>query len=294
MLVSENRGVYDQPYFVYAIEYPLLMREGTAVDLGLEGKVVVVLGAATPGNMGQAIARAFVNEGSHVMVAGRHAEPLTKLANEIGCAWQLCDITSKADVDDLVKSTVKRFGKVDVGINTTGWGLMKPFMETTTEDLQKMVGVQFVGPFQFFQALIHGMTAGGSIIQITSATAKILLDDHAPYRGSKAGIDQVIRSIANEFGSKGIRANSIAPGLTDSPMAAAAYAVPAIINLFNRESPMGRTGKPEDIAAACLFVASDRCFMTGEVLQVNGGITLRRNPRQHEMTEAAMAAAARQ
>nr|WP_254911361.1 SDR family oxidoreductase [Sphingomonas sp. CDS-1] len=261
------------------------------MDLGLKDKAVIVLGAATPNNMAQCIARAFAQEGARVMVAGRKQEPLQQLAEEIGGAWHLCDITSKADVEGLVDATLDKFGRLDVGINSTGNGLMKPFMETTTEELKMMCDVQFIGPFQFYQALIRGMTNGGSIIQITSATAKIMLDDHSPYRGTKAGADEVIRSIANEFGCKGIRANSVAPGLTDSPMAAAAYAVPAIIDLFNRESPMGRTGKPEDIAAACLFVASDLCFMTGETFQVNGGIALRRNPRQQEMIEAAMAAA---
>ena len=261
------------------------------MDLGLSGKVVIVLGAATKGNIAQAIARAFLGEGAKVMVAGRKADVLESFAKETGCAWHLCDITSKKDVDGLIDATIERFGKLDVGINCTGYGLMKPFMETTTQELEMMSGVQFVGPFQFFQALIRGMTDGGSIIQITSATAKIMLDDHSPYRGTKAATDQVIRSIAYEFGKQGIRANSVAPGLTDSPMAAAAYAVPAIIDLFNKETAMGRTGKPDDIAAACLFVASDRCFITGQTFQVNGGVTLGRNPTKDEMMQAAMAAA---
>ena len=261
------------------------------MDLGLNGKVVIVLGAAAQGNMGQGIARAFVGEGAQVMIAGRHEDALRALADEIGCGWMLCDITSKADVDALVDGAIATFGKVDVGINCTGFGLMKSIIETTAAELEQMAAVQFVGPFQFFQALLRGMTAGGSIIQLTSATAKIMLDNHAAYRGTKAAIDQVIRSIAWEFGKQGIRANSIAPGLTDSPMAAEAYAVPAIIALFDKETPMGRTGTVDDIAAACLFVASDRCFMTGQGLQVNGGITLGRNPTAQEIMDAAMAGA---
>lgn len=260
------------------------------MDLGLADKVVIVLGAGTRGNMGQSIARAFIAEGAKVMVAGRKAEPLQEFADETGCAWHLCDITSQPDNNALVKATIERFGKLDVGINCTGYGLMKPFIETTRDELVMLSDLQFVGPFLFFQALIGGMKNGGSIIQLTSATAKIMLDDHSPYRGTKAATDQVIRSIAWEFGRQGIRANSIAPGLTDSPMASDAYAVPAIIDLFNKETPLGRTGRPEDIAAACLFVASDHCFMTGQVLQVNGGVTLGRNPTKQEMADAAMAA----
>lgn len=259
------------------------------MDLGLKGKSVIVLGAATANNMGQGIARAFAAEGAQVMVAGRNAAVLSALAEEIGGAWHQCDITVEADVKALVAATQAAFGKVDVGINCTGWGLMKPFQETDRADLERMSAVQFIGPFQFFQALLGAMGDGGSIIQITSATAQIMLEDHAPYRGTKAAIDQVIRSIAYEFGKKGIRANSVAPGLTDSPMAAEAYAVPAMIEAFNRESPMGRTGRIEDIAAACLFVASDHCFMTGQTFQVNGGITLGRNPTKQELIDAVMA-----
>jgi NAD(P)-dependent dehydrogenase (short-subunit alcohol dehydrogenase family) len=242
--------------------------------------------------MGQAIARRFAKEGARVMVAGRNQAVLKKLADELGGASCLCDITSKADVEALVDATLAAFGRLDVGINASGLNVMKPFLEVTTDDLERITRAQFIGPFQLYQALIRGMTKGGSIIQISSATATIMLDDHAAYMGTKAGADHVIRSVANEFGEKGIRANIVAPGLTDSPMAAAAYAVPAIIDLFNRETPMGRTGKPEDIAAACLWLASDECYMTGQTLQVNGGVTLRRNPRNSEIMAAFMASQA--
>lgn len=258
------------------------------MDLGLKDKVVIVLGAATRNNMGQMIARRFAGEGAKVMVAGRNEAELRALASEIGGEWHLCDITSQAQVDMLVDGTVSKLGRVDVGINASGWGLLKPFLETSAEEVERLSAIQFVGPFLFFQALIRAMkgNGGGSIIQITSATAKIMLDDHAPYRGTKAAADQVIRSIANEFGEFGIRANSVAPGLTDSPMASAAYENPAVLALFERETPAGRTGRPEDIADACLWVSSDRCFMTGQVFQVNGGVTLRRNPSKKEMIAA--------
>jgi 2-hydroxycyclohexanecarboxyl-CoA dehydrogenase len=240
--------------------------------------------------MGQAIARRFAAEGARVMVAGRNEAVLKALVDEIGGAYVCCDITVKADIDALVAVTIKRFGRVDVGINAVGLGLMKPFLDNTTEDLERITAVQFIGPFQFFQALIRAMTAGGSIIQISSATAQIMLDDHAAYMGTKAGSEQVIRAVANEFGARGIRANVISPGQTDTPMAAAAYAVPEIIKLFEREYPLGRTGTADDIANACLWVASDGCLMTGQVLQVNGGVTLRRNPRMAEIQAVAIAA----
>ena len=104
--------------------------------------------------------------------------------------------------------------------------------------------------------------------------------------GTKAGIDHVIRTVANEFGEKGIRANTISPGLTDTPMTADALQSPALANAFAQCYPLGRYGTSDDIAAAALFLASEDCFMTGENLQVNGGLNLRRNPRAHELEEA--------
>ena len=90
------------------------------------------------------------------------------------------------------------------------------------------MNLQFKGPYQFFQSCIPAMKDGGSIIQISSATATIMLDNHAAYMGTKAGIDHVIRTIANEFGEKGIRANSISPGLTATPMTSDAMAAPGL------------------------------------------------------------------
>lgn len=247
------------------------------------GKVVIVLGAAGANNMGQVIARRFAREGAKVMVAGRKAETLRTLAEEIGGAWALCDITREADIAALVAATVERFGRLDVAINATGYGLLKPFLETTREDLEFMNAVQFTGPFQFFQAAVGAMKDGGSIIQISSATATIMLDNHAAYMGTKAGIDHVVRCVANEFGERGIRANSISPGITDTPMAASAFESQALVDLFRREYPLGRVGTADDVAEAALWLAADECFVTGQNLQVNGGLTLRRNPRVSEM-----------
>jgi NAD(P)-dependent dehydrogenase (short-subunit alcohol dehydrogenase family) len=110
-----------------------------------------------------------------------------------------------------------------------------------------------------------------------------MLNDHAAYMGSKAGTDHVVRCVAHEFGAVGIRANSISPGLTDTPMTAEAKTVPGLFEAFRAGYPLGRWGTSEDIAAAAVWLASDECFMTGENLQVNGGLTLRRNPTREEI-----------
>jgi NAD(P)-dependent dehydrogenase (short-subunit alcohol dehydrogenase family) len=258
----------------------------------LAGKVAVILGAAGRDNMGQVIARRFAAEGAKVMVAGRHATELQRLAEEIGGASALCDITKRDEVFALADATVARFGPAHVGVNATGWGFVKPFLDTTEDELRRMSDLQFIGPFQFFQAMIGAMTEGGSLIQISSATATIQLNDHAAYMGTKAGIDHVVRCIANEFGARGIRANSISPGLTDTPMTASAKATPGLFDAFASAYPLGRVGTSEDIAAAAVWLADDACFMTGQNLQVNGGLTLRRNPNRDEIQASVMKAMA--
>ena len=183
------------------------------------GKVAIIVGAAAPGNMGQGLARRFSAAGAKVVVAGRKREPLAELAREIDGDYHLCDFEKKTDIDALVAFAHQRHGHVDVGINCTGWGLLKPFEETTEDELQRMMDLQFKGPFQFMQALVKVMGPGGSIIMVSSATATIMLEHHAAYMGTKAGIDHVVRCVANEYGHKGIRANSISPGVTETPMA---------------------------------------------------------------------------
>jgi NAD(P)-dependent dehydrogenase (short-subunit alcohol dehydrogenase family) len=259
----------------------------------LKGKVAVVLGAAGKGNMAQHIAQRFAQEGAKVVVAGRHEDELQRFAKTIGGAAARCDITVKADLDKLADFAKRTYGGIDIGLNATGWGLLKPFLETTEDELVQMMNLQFKGPYQFFQALLGKMDRGGSLMQISSATATIMLNDHAAYMGTKAGIDHVIRCIANEFGSRGIRANSISPGLTETPMTAAAKQIPGVFEAFLSSYPLGRIGTSDDIAAAAVWLASDECFMTGQNLQVNGGLTLRRNPTAQEIAASAAAAASK-
>ena len=159
-------------------------------------------------------------------------------------------------------------------------------------DIEAIAALQFTGAILFYQAMLRAMRDGGSLIQISSATASIMLEDHAAYMGTKAATDHVIRCIANEFGHRGIRANSIAPGFTATPMTERAARNAAITETFAKEYPLGRVGTSEDIADAAVWLASDHCFMTGQVLQVNGGLTLRRNPRNAELAAAVRAARA--
>lgn len=252
----------------------------------LTSKRALVIGASGRENMAQSIARRFVAEGARVLVAGRRADELKRFAHEIGGLWHLCDINVRSDSLNLVESARERLGGIDIVVNAVGINVLKPFEQTTEEELRRLADAHFIGPFMFFQAVLGAMDNGGSIIQISSATATIMLNDHAAYMGTKAGLDHVIRCIANEFGHRGIRANSISPGITVSPMTAAAQQIPGLWEAYRSRYPLGRTGTSEDVADAAVWLSQDSCFMTGQNLQVNGGLTLRGNPSREEVDAA--------
>lgn len=258
----------------------------------LNGKRAVIIGAAGEGNLGQVLARAMAAEGAVVTVAGRNLAPLEALARDIDGHAFSADITNGDDCEALAAAAAAKMGGIDIAVNCTGWGLLVPFLETSRADLDKMVALQFIGPFQFFQSILRRMDGSGSFVQVSSATAHIMMDDHAAYMGTKAGTDHVIRCIANEFGAKGIRANSVSPGFTASPMTGKAGGNPAILEAFAKEYPLGRVGTLEDTTEAIIWLCQDNCFMTGENLQVNGGLTLRRNPTNKEIRDSVMAARA--
>jgi 2-hydroxycyclohexanecarboxyl-CoA dehydrogenase len=252
----------------------------------LEGRSAVILGAAGRDNMGQVMARTFAREGARVMVAGRNEAALRAIATEVGGRHATCDITKKADVEALATAAVGAFGKVDVAVNCTGWGLMAKLLETTEEQLDQLSALQFKGPYFFLQAFVGRMaqSGGGAVIQVSSASVHALLNNHAAYIGTKAAGEALVRCFANEFGAAGVRVNSIAPGLTSTPMTERDVKIPGLEEAFLKEYPLGRIGTTQDVADAALWLAGDECFMTGQVLQVNGGLTLRRNPTQKEIS----------
>jgi NAD(P)-dependent dehydrogenase (short-subunit alcohol dehydrogenase family) len=259
----------------------------------LDGKIALVMGASRAGNMGQAIARRFVDEGATVVVSGRGVEGLEAFARETGSGVgaQACDVASKEAVSQLVDDVVDAHGRLDIAVNAAATGHYGAFEETSEGAIDEMLSIIFKGGFFFMQAAVGAMkrSGGGSIINISSAVATIMFENHAAYMGAKAGLEHVTRAVANEFGRFGIRANIIAPGLTETPMLDG-FTAPGMTDAFIKEMPLGRLNTVEDIANAAVFVASDECFMTGQTFHVTGGLTLRRNPTAAEIGAAIQAA----
>jgi NAD(P)-dependent dehydrogenase (short-subunit alcohol dehydrogenase family) len=260
----------------------------------LDGKVAVIVGAAGRENMGQAIARRFATEGAGVVVAGRREESLKALAAAIGGRHALCDITRKADLEALARLAVDAYGKVDIAVNCTGWAPTGKLLETDEQTLDRLAQLQFKGSYFFLQVFVGLMakSGGGSVIQMSSASVHALLFNHAPYIATKAAGEALVRCFANEFGAQGVKVNTIAPGLTASPMTDQELGLPGLREAFLKEYPLGRIGTADDIANAALWLASAESFVTGQTLQVNGGLTLRRNPTPKEINASMRAAGA--
>ena len=254
----------------------------------------MILGAAGKDNIGQVVARRFARAGATVVVAGRHEGPLQALAQELGGHHYVCDITRRAQVAELAASALAIAGHIDAAVNCTGWAPMTRLLEVEEAELDQLSALQFKGVYFFLQAFVGAMAGagGGSVIQISSASAYALLYNHAAYIATKSAGDALVRCFANEFGARGVKVNSIAPGLTASPMTATELLLPGLEQAFLKEYPLGRIGVPEDVANAALWLASGESFLTGQVLQINGGLTLRRNPTPKEISAALRAAAA--
>jgi 2-hydroxycyclohexanecarboxyl-CoA dehydrogenase len=258
----------------------------------LQGKVAVILGAAAKDNMGQCIARRFAAEGARVVVAGRDAAALKALAAELGGVAATCDITRKADLEALARIAQQSCGRVDIAINCTGHGLLARLRDTTEGQIDALTQLQFKGVFFFLQVFAEAMAegGGGSIITMSSASVYALLYNHAAYIGTKAGADALVRCFANEYGVKGVKVNALAPGLTATPMTQKEMQMPGLREAFVKEYPLGRIGTAEDVADAAVWLAQPGSFITGQVLQINGGLTLRRNPSPRDINASLTAA----
>lgn len=257
----------------------------------LAGKVAIIMGATRVGNMGQAIAKRFIREGADVVVSGRSADGLDAFVAEHGGTAIPADVSNRDAVFSLFQQTQEKFGRVDIAVNAAATPQYGPFEDMTEAEIDEMLSIIFKGGIWFMQAAIPALKAvgGGSIINVTSAVADIMFENHAAYMGAKAGLNHVTRTVANEFGKFGIRANILAPGLTVTPILNNQFPQ-SVIDRFAQEYPLGRITTVEDVADTALYVAGDECFMTGQTFQVNGGLTLRRNPTTEEIHHAAASA----
>ena len=241
----------------------------------LANKVVVVAGGTS--GFGEAIARRFVAEGADVVIAARGRERLDRLAAEIGASPVVCDISLFDDIKNLAATVVEKFGRIDIAVNSAGYEDACLIADLEPERVERMVAVQFTGALYFIQQMANVMGPGGSLVSVSSLTSSVAANGHAPYAGSKAGINHVTRVAASEYGEKGIRFNTVSPTLIETPMTAPMFEIPGMKEFLEHEIPLGRLGRVEDVVEAVLWLASDASgFVNAENINVCGGMGLRR------------------
>lgn len=249
----------------------------------LEGKVAVILGASDTRSMGAATARRFAAEGARLVLAARRVDKTRPIAEEVGGIAVGCDIKSEKDIEALAKAALDKYGSLDIAINYSGVNSAAAVAEVTREILLEACEVHLIGSALFFKHMAAAMAKGGSLITTSTLTALLAPPTLAAYAGTKKGVDQIVRIAAVEYGPRGIRVNAIAPGFTRSAMTEAYFEIPTLEAAFVREIPLGRLPTVEDIANAALWLASDEAFVTGQVIDVTGGQSLRRIPTPEEM-----------
>jgi NAD(P)-dependent dehydrogenase (short-subunit alcohol dehydrogenase family) len=247
--------------------------------------VVIVTGAGS--GIGLATARSFADAGDRVVIADFDAAAATAAQDELrhGGAQALAiavDVSDRAQVDRMVATTVERFGGVDVLVNNAAVGVAGDLLETTGPDLQRTLAVNVVGVFNCCQAVMpHMLEAGeGIIVNVASAVALAAVERRAAYTASKGAVVALTRSIAVDFMRRGIRCNAVAPGTVDSPWVGRIIAdqpdPAAARQAMTDRQPLGRLGRPEEIAAAIRYLASpEAAFVHGTCLTVDGGFSAR-------------------
>ena len=242
----------------------------------LTNKTAIITGGGS--GIGQACAWAFYQEGANVVLFGRREDKLKETAQELGSRAMTVsgDMTRSEDLDRLVQETLSKFHRIDILVNNAGLFKGAPLHEISDEQYDEMMNINMRAVFQLTRRVLPVMMEqkSGNIIHISSILGIIAVPQVAVYNISKGALNQFSRSIAVEYGSYGIRSNSICPGLIETDMTADLMKDEALMQEWSKGYPIGRFGKPEDVASACLFLANDESsFITGTVLPVDGGFT---------------------
>jgi glucose 1-dehydrogenase len=246
----------------------------------LKGKVAVVTGAGT--GIGQAIAVAFAQDGADVVVdyvgnASVSEDTINKI-NELGgkALGMDADISLTDDVNELIKKTVVAFGKLDILVNNAGIEKRIAFVDYPPEEWQKILAVNLTGPFLCSQAAARQMITqggGGRIINISSIHEDLPMVQNAAYSASKGGLRMLMRTIAVELAPHLITVNNIGPGAIYTPIDKDVETDAKLNDQILAEIPLGRWGKPEEVAQLAVYLASDdAAYVTGSTHFIDGGM----------------------
>jgi NAD(P)-dependent dehydrogenase (short-subunit alcohol dehydrogenase family) len=244
--------------------------------LDLTGKTAVITGGAQ--SIGYAIAHRFAQAGAQVVIAdvdgARAEQAATTLTGEGFTALAVpVDVTQPDQVEALAARTIQTYGQLDILVNNAGiTGGSMPLWEQSLENWQRVLDVNLTGVFLTCRAVIGHMRErrSGAIVNIASIAGKEGNPNLTPYSVSKAGVIALTKALAKEVATEGVRVNSVAPAVIETPMLATI--TPEMVAYMTSKIPMNRTGKPEEVAAVVHFLASDAAsFVTGQCYDISGG-----------------------
>jgi len=246
--------------------------------MDFENKTAVVTGAGS--GIGRATAQTLAREGAHVIVAdidGASGEASAAAIRAQGhrATFMPVDMTDAASIEAFAAAAQSQCGPIDVLVNAAGWGRTAPFVEGTPDFWARLVALNFVGPMTLAKVLLPAMIerASGKIVNIASDAGRVGSLGETVYAGAKGGLIAFTKSLARETARYQINVNCVCPGPTDTPLMAA---VPdKVKDALIKAIPFRRLGKPEEVADAVVFFASERArYITGQVLSVSGGLTM--------------------
>jgi NAD(P)-dependent dehydrogenase (short-subunit alcohol dehydrogenase family) len=246
----------------------------------LDGKVAIITGGAS--GIGKAAAQIFAREGARVVIADLQDDEGRRVADGIGadCLYVRTDVSRTADVENLVSKAVAKFGRLDIMFNNAGIVVVGPTIVDLPEaDFDRMIAINLKGVWLGMKHAIPAMlkSGGGAIVNTASTSGLLGYVGQSGYGASKGGVINLTRHCAVEFAGQGIRVNCICPGATVTPMGQKNRPGMSLEEMKARNAdsnPLRRTGMPEDIANAALYLASDEAaHVTGQIMAVDGGLT---------------------
>jgi len=242
----------------------------------LRGKVAVVTGGSR--GIGRAVAERLAADGAAVVLSYRQgAAEADRVAAGIAAAGGRAlavraDLASVADVRSLFAAALERFGRLDILVNNAGVAIYRPVAEATEEEFDASFAVNARGTFFALQEAARRIADGGRIVSISTGATVSGVPQGALYCGSKAAVEQFTKSLARELGPRGITVNTVSPGFTETDLL---VSLPHLREVGAAMSPLGRTGRPEEVAEVVAFLVGPRAgWLTGCNIQAGGGVTI--------------------
>jgi NAD(P)-dependent dehydrogenase (short-subunit alcohol dehydrogenase family) len=243
---------------------------------GLDGKVAAIIGGAS--GIGEAVAVGAAAQGASVVVLDADEAGANIVASRIGghASAARLDIRDGGDVGDTLEQIARHRGRLDIVVCTPSINVRKPIVRYTDDEFDRVVGVNLKGSFNVLQAAGRIMTGqgGGSIVVFSSIRSQVVEPGQSVYAMTKAGIVQLVRTAAAEFGPAGVRVNAVAPGVVETPLTAPIKANADWYNAYGAKSALKRWARAEEMVGPTLFLVSDAAsYVTGTVLFADGGWT---------------------